>query len=188
MPTRKASTARCHGERIDNGKAYETKGRPKVALWNTTQWPSSLNALYQMEAMGHRVRYLGLETLEKQQYHRILLTLSNGWESYYYVHPESFQLVRSRNVRRFHAVDKNIRRIETQWSDFRDVAGLKIPYAFREVDIDTGEVLSEGTSLSFKLNLPIPRRGFRYPGGSPFRGKIRQNRPLNRHRPKVVCR
>ncbi len=152
-------------EQIGEGPRYETSGRPRVALWHTTQIPSPLNALYRMPAKGHRLRYLGLEALEGQTYHRILLTLSDGWETSYYVNAQTYRMERSRNVRRFHAVDAHIREIETIWSNFKEVDGITIPFGIREIDLETGEQLSKReTVLGVRLNVAIPNETFALTG------------------------
>jgi hypothetical protein len=132
-------------------------GRPDSALWASGQNPTGLRLpLYRTRSAGHKIEYVGREKIESINYFKILVTLSRGQQSFYYINPFSFQIERNRGVRRHHAYEEKIREIETVWKDFRKVDGVVIPFIEIEQDITTGERLSGGRpSVDISFNLPV---------------------------------
>ncbi|HQQ99057.1 MAG TPA: hypothetical protein PLX35_17415 [Cyclobacteriaceae bacterium] len=137
-------------------------GRPDSALWASGQNPTGLRLpLYRSRSAGHKVEYVGREKIESINYFKILVTLSRGQQSFYYINPFSFQIERNRGVRRHHAYEEKIREIETVWKDFRNVNGVVIPFIEIEQDITTGERLSGGRpSVDISFNLPVRDEDF----------------------------
>lgn len=132
-------------------------GRPDSALWASSQNPTNLRLpLYLTRSAGHKIDFVGREKIESINYYKILVTLTRGQKSYYYINPNTFQIERNRGVRRHHAYEEKIREIETVWKDFRNVNGVFIPFIEIERDINTGERLAGGKpSPDISFNLPV---------------------------------
>ena len=141
-------------------------GRPDSALWASAQNPTGYRLpLYRSRSAGHKIEYIGHEKIESINYFKILVTLSRGQKSYYYINPVTFHIERNRGVRRHHAYEERIREIETVWKDFRSVNGVVIPFVEVEQDINTGERLAGGRpSPDISLNLPVNDNDFTIEG------------------------
>jgi hypothetical protein len=127
------------------------------ALWHGTQYPNNIVPLHEVEDRGHRLELAGRETVDDVAYHVLRLTLSDGFETDWYVHPDSWLLERRRDVRALHPdQDATERRLETQWSDFRPVAGVLRPFRSRQVDLATGEVLQRTEVERIIVNPDFP--------------------------------
>jgi hypothetical protein len=77
-----------------------------------------------------------------------VLTLDDGFATRYYVDPASFLITRSRVRKALHPdADPTPTTIETVWSDFRQVAGVRFAFAARDTDLATGTLLQTTTLL-----------------------------------------
>lgn len=141
-------------------------GRPDSALWASAQNPTGLRLpLYRTRSAGHKIEYRGREKIESINYFKILITLSRGQESFYYINPATFLIERNRGIRRHHAYEEKEKEIETVWKDFRKVNGVTVPFIEIEQDINTGERLSGGKpSPEISFNLPVVDSDFTIEG------------------------
>jgi len=113
----------------------------------------NLRGLHELEEAGHKLTYLGLETLEGVRLHTLQITLDDGFVLYDYLDPESLLVVRSRSFRAFHPdVDPEEKWHETRYSDFRDVGGQRRPFVTETVDLATGETISKVTVKEIQMN------------------------------------
>jgi hypothetical protein len=138
------------------------------ALWHGTQFPGNIFSLDDMKAAGHRLEYVGREDLDGVHYYVLRLTLSDGFETYRYVNPNSWLIDRGRDFRAFHpALNSQKTWVETRWSDYRAVDGSL--YAFKSVNIDlsTGKELAVTDVTSIKVNPTIDSNLFVAPGKLP---------------------
>lgn len=127
------------------------------ALWRGTQYPSNIVPLHEVDDRGHRLELVGRDTVDDVAYHVLRLTLSDGFETDWYVHPETWLLERRRDVRALHPdQDPTEQRLETRWSDFRSVAGVLRPFRSRQVDLATGEVLQRTEVEGIVVNPDFP--------------------------------
>lgn len=94
------------------------------------------------------------------------VTLTNGASAIYYIHPQTWQIVRSTSRRRHHAYEENEKRIETVWCDFRMVGCYVFPFVETKRDIDAEEVLSGGAAF-FRIdpNFIVDEATFSLEGG-----------------------
>lgn len=160
-------------EALDHGRAWSwspdegvTEGSAKgtAALRHGIEFPLKLFGLHEMRRRGHRLELTGRESIDGIDYYALLLTLDDGFESRYYVHPETWLIERERQLRALHVdVDPAPEWIETSYSDFRPVDGVL--YAHRQVErrIASGEVLSTGTIKAIRLNSPLAADRFSPP-------------------------
>lgn len=145
-------------------------GAPKLdphgdALWHGTQFPGNIFGLGDMHAAGHRLDYVGRENLDGIRYYVLKLTLSDGFETYRYVNPDTWLIDRGRDFRAFHpALNSQKTWVETRWSDYRPVEGTL--YAFKSVNIDlnTGKELALTEVTSIEVNPTIDSTLFVAPG------------------------
>lgn len=135
------------------------------ALWHGTQFPGNIFGLGDMEALGHRLDYVGRESLDGVRYYVLKLTLSDGFETYRYVNPDTWLIDRGRDFRAFHpALNSQKTWVETRWSDYRSVDGTL--YAFKSVNIDlnTGKELALTEVTAIRVDPTIDSTLFVAPG------------------------
>jgi hypothetical protein len=102
----------------------------------------------------------GRSRIDAVDYIEILVRLNDGFERTYYVHPQTYQIERSRDVRRHHAYEEAQQPMESTWSDFRRVEALVLPFTTVERNYETGEQLSGGTMIQILLNVQMPETVF----------------------------
>jgi hypothetical protein len=159
----------------DDGRKQPVSKRARTALWHTTQLPNMLRPLARIREGGHELALIGREEIDDVNYFAVLVTLSDGFERTYYLHPGTFMIERSRDIRRHHAFEDEMQPIESTWSDFRSVGPLTIPFTERERNYETGEQLSEGTMVQIRLNVLMPETVFAPDGDlTPFLDLVRQ--------------
>lgn len=152
-------------EQSGDGPRTVVEGRPREALWHTTQFPSNLNPLHGVEGRGHALALVGRDTLDGTAYHHLRLTLSDGFVRDYYLSAETYRIERSRDVRRHHAYEEDVQPIEAVWSDFRRVDGFWFPFVEIERNYETGERLWGGTPhRRVHVNVEVPESVFRPDG------------------------
>ena len=123
------------------------------ALWHGTQFPGQIFGLVDMRALGHKLEYFGREQIGDVDYYVLKLTLSDGFETYRYVNPDSWLIERARDFRAFHpAVDSKPTWVETVWSDFRPVEGVTRSFTSVNKDLASGKQLARQTVTGFKIN------------------------------------
>jgi hypothetical protein len=124
-----------------------------VALWHGTQFPGAIFALKDMRANGHKLEYTGRESLDGVDYYVLKLTLSDGFVTYRYVNPKTWLIERGRDFRAFHpALDPHQTWVETRWSDYRAVEGLRYAFLSSDTDLVSGKSLASQKVTSLKIN------------------------------------
>lgn len=123
------------------------------ALWHGTQFPGQIFGLADMPALGHKLAYFGREQIGDVDYYVLKLTLSDGFETYRYVNPDSWLIERARDFRAFHpAVDGKPTWVETVWSDYRPVEGVTRSFTSVNKDLVSGKQLASQKVMAFKIN------------------------------------
>jgi hypothetical protein len=139
------------------------------ALWHGTQYPGNIFGLEDMQKNGHTLQYMGRETVDGVDYYVIKLTLSDGFETYRYVNPQSWLIERSRDFRAFHpAVDGKQTWVETRWADFRPVAGVMRAFTSVNTDLVTGKQLASQRVTAYKINPGFDPAIFAAPSASAY--------------------
>ena len=147
-----------------SGWQWEGKGEQKpatekatAALRHGVELPGKLFGLHELEARGHRMKSIGRERIDGVYYHVLQLILNDGYAVSLYVDPNSWLVIRRRDVRPLHVdVDPTPTTIEQVSSDFRDVNGVKFPFVTAETDLDTGRLLESTATKSVKINPTLP--------------------------------
>jgi len=136
------------------------------ALWHGTQFPGNIYALTDMARLGHKLEYTGREQIEGVDYYVLKLTLSDGFVTYRYVNPKTWLIDRGRDLRAFHpALDSHETWVETAWSDYRPVEGLRYSFASVNTDLVTGKQLASQQVTSLKINPKFDPMLFQMPAG-----------------------
>lgn len=135
--------------------ASSAKGR--AALWHGTQNPGQILALAELPAHGHRVDYLGTETIDGVAYDALRLTMSDGFVNYRYLDPQTHLIVRSRDTSALHPdVDATEKPSETIWSDYRRVDGVMRPFVSTHRNVDDGQWLQTVRVVSIRTLPALP--------------------------------
>jgi hypothetical protein len=135
-----------------------------AALRHSGQLPTNILGLHEMASHGHRLELAGVEDVAGVRYHVVVLTLDDGFQTRYYIDPATFWITRSRVRKALHPdVDPTATTIETVWSDFRLVAGVRFPFQEQETDLATGKLLQTATLLAVQSNVPLDDSLFRMP-------------------------
>jgi hypothetical protein len=135
-----------------------------AALRHSGQLPTNILGLHEMAAHGHRLDSAGREEVGGVRYYVVVLTLDDGFVTRYYIDPTSFLITRSRVYKPLHPdLDPTPTTIETVWSDFRWIAGVRFGFEAIDNDLATGKVLQTTMLLDVTPNLPVDNRLFRMP-------------------------
>jgi hypothetical protein len=138
--------------------------RGRAALRHGIEFPFKLFGLHEMETRGHRLEAAGREAIDGVAYHVLHLRLDDGFETRYYLNPDSGLIERERQHRALHVdVDPAPVWIETVYSDWRPVAGVLYPHRSVEREIDTGRVLATVTTRAIRLNTSPQAERFERP-------------------------
>jgi hypothetical protein len=148
----------------NSGWEWEGKGEQKpatekgtAALRHGVELPGKLFGLHELKARGHRMKSIGREQIDGVNYYALQLILNDGYTVSLYVDPSSWLITRRRDTRPLHVdVDPTSTTIEQVSSDFRDVNGVKFPFATIEIDLKTGKLLESTITKSVKINPTLP--------------------------------
>src|SRR4029453_539652 len=147
-----------------SGWQWEGKGEEKpanekatAALRHGVELPGKLFGLHELKARGHRMKLIGREQIDGGNYYVLQLILNDGSPVSLYVDPNSWLIIRRRDVRPLHVdVDPTPTTIEQVSSDFRGVNGVKFPFATTETDLKTGKLLESTVTKTVKVNPTLP--------------------------------
>jgi hypothetical protein len=147
-----------------SGWQWQGKGEQKpatekatAALRHGVELPGKLFGLHELKGHGHRMKSIGRERIDGVNYHVLQLILNDGYAVSLYIDPNSWLVIRRRDVRPLHVdVDPTPTTIEQVSSDFRDVNGVKFPFATAETDLNTGKPLESTITKSVKINPTLP--------------------------------
>jgi hypothetical protein len=147
-----------------SGWEWEGKGEKKAAtekgaaaLRHGVEFPGKLFGLHELTARGHAMKSIGREQIDGVNYYVLQLILNDGYAVSLYVDPNNWLVTRRRDVRPLHVdVDPTPTTIEQVSSDFRDVNGVKFPFATTETDLNTGKLLESTLTKSVKVNPTLP--------------------------------
>jgi hypothetical protein len=168
-----AGGERVFTEALDRGRAWswspdegvrEGSAAGAAALRHGIEFPFKLFGLHEMQFRGHRLELLGREAVDGTDYHVLRLTLDDGFEVRYYLHPDTMLIERERTRRALHVdVDPTPEWIETLYGDYRPAGGVLFPYRQVERRLAGGEVLSAGTLREIRINPQLAANRFSPP-------------------------
>jgi len=135
-----------------------------AALGHSGQLPTNILGLHEVATHGHRLELKAREEVAGVRYYVVLMTLDDGFQTRYYVDPATFLIARSRVRKALHPdIDPTPTTIETVWSDFREVAGVKFPFRETQTDLATGKLLETTTLLAVLPNPTLDDSVFQMP-------------------------
>jgi hypothetical protein len=111
---------------------------------------------------GHKVDYVGVESVDGTDAHKIKITRRNGDITYVYIDAEYFLEIRIESVRKVHGAESETR---TDIGNYETVDGLVIPFLF-----ESGQKGSQATQklrvTKVQVNGPIDDARFAFPKGA----------------------
>jgi len=135
----------------EHGREASPEG--SAALWHGTQSPDKLFGLHEMTRLGHQVVAAGEEDVEGKKYARVRVTLSDGWETMYYLDPDTWLVARSRDHKALHVdLDPKKRPLEESLLDVRPVEGVMRSFRAVGRDLGSGEVIQTSTVSGIEVN------------------------------------
>jgi hypothetical protein len=153
-------------EAFDGHRGWEWEGeggqkpateKGTAALRHGVELPGKLFGLHELKGRGHRMKSIRREQIDGVNYYVLELILNDRYAVSLYVDPNSWLVIRRRDVRPLHVdVDPTPTTIEQVSSDFRDVNGVKFPFATAETDLNTGQLLESTVTKSMKINPTLP--------------------------------
>jgi hypothetical protein len=147
-----------------DGGVVTASAQGRAALRHGIEFPFKLFGLHEMADRGHRLESAGRERIGGVDYHLLRLTLDDGFETLYYLNPDTGLIERERQHRAMHVdVDPVPVWIETEFSDWRTTGGVLYPHRMVEREMATGKVLSTATTLAIRLNSSPPDARFEAP-------------------------
>ena len=168
-----AGGQRVFTEALDHGRAWswspeegvrEGSSAGAAALRHGIEFPFKLFGLHEMQSRGHRLESAGRETIDGVDYHVLRLTLDDGFEVVYYLHPKSWLIERERTRKAMHVdIDPVPQWMETVYGDYRAVAGVLFSHRQEERQLSTGTLLSTGVIREVRVNPPLDAARFSPP-------------------------
>lgn len=157
-----ADGARVFSEGVDESGSWqqngsgaeitETTAEGRAALLHGIEF--NLFGLHELPLRGHKLTYAGEELLDGVNYSIIKIALSDGFETYLYLHPDTAMIERRRDVRSLHPdVDATEKLIENQYFEFDQRCGVISPASSRQIDARTGEELQRTKVIRQDCNL-----------------------------------
>ena len=144
--------------------AEYAKPQAQASLRHGPQLPVNVLSLHDLPARGHRVELLGRERLDGTSFHHVRVTLDDGFATDYYLDPESLLIARARNVSALHPdIDSAEKPTETQWSDYRKVAGTQRAFESRTFDLASRKETQTVTVTALRVNVPMAPHLFSKP-------------------------
>jgi len=124
------------------GEITEEKSEAAAALRHGVELPGKLFGLHELQRRGHQLALVGRELVGERNYYVVRVTLADGYSTRLYIDPSSWLIVRRRDFRPLHVdIDPTPTTIESVFSDFKKVSGVKFPFSGVDTDLQTGKVL-----------------------------------------------
>jgi hypothetical protein len=129
-----------------------------------------LFGLHRFAGRGHRLRLMPDERVDGVPHPVVEIVYRTGHTSYFYLDPASWLFARRRDVRAYHPDnDTTAQRVETRFSDYQTIEGVRASHRDTDIDLATGAVLATHRITRRTLNPALPEglfeRSYRPPGG-----------------------
>ncbi len=101
----------------------------------------NLYGLHAFPALGNTLRLEGREKIAGVDYYVVRVDLKYGDPAFLYIDPQTWMIARRREIRAFHPdMDDTKRHLESQYSDFREVGGIRNAFLQHQVDLASGAI------------------------------------------------
>ncbi len=115
----------------------------------------NLLGLHAFPAHGHKLTLAGRETVAGVNYYVIQVDMADGFQTFRYIDPVSWQVGRERDVRAIHPdLDAKKKLLEQVMEDYRPVEGVMVSFRSNQVDVAAGKVLQTTLLTSQRFNPP----------------------------------
>lgn len=151
-------------------RATIVSGDPETALRRAGLWLGGSRPFLEMSRLGVALEDGGTVPLGEASYRIVRGTLPGGYVRSWYLDPASGRTAKQRDLRPLHPGEK-VRNIETQTGDWVRVGELTLARVEREVDLDSGEVLSESRWDEMSI---VPLDGRRFDPPEILGGTVRE--------------
>lgn len=142
-------------EGYDGSKSWElteyVNERASAALKQGAEWPNYIKSIKDFLENGHMAEYVEIVTIKEQDYHKVALIQQDGFQRNYFIHSISFQIHYGQDVRPLHPKDE-IKSIQTEFTEYKNFGGVKIPVKVFNRDLATGEQLSVLETDTVEIN------------------------------------
>ena len=101
---------------------------------------------------GHKVELLGKEAVDGTECYKLKVTLASGKDETFYIDPATNMIIRTKKMQKANGQETEI---QTDYSDFRDVEGVKMPF---NISLPFGSLLIS----SVKVNQAIPESAYKH--------------------------
>jgi len=117
----------------------------------------NLYGLHAFPGLGNRLSLETRQTISGTDYHVIGVNMRGSYQTYLYLDPNTFLVMRRRDDRAPHP-DLNATRkyLETQYFDYRPVSGVMVAFAQHQVDLASGAVTQTISCRNIAYNPPVP--------------------------------
>jgi hypothetical protein len=117
----------------------------------------NLYGLHAFPGLGNRLSLEPRQTIAGTNYYVIGVNMRGSYQTYLYLDPDTFLVMRRRDDRAPHP-DLNATRktLETQYFNFRPVSGVMVAYGQRQLDLASGAVTQTITSHKIAYDPLIP--------------------------------
>lgn len=116
--------------------------------------------LVDYQAKGNIVEYLGHDTVDGDDVHRLKVTLKNGDLLYYYLDPETFLEIRAERTQ---FIRGSVRETYTEPGSYKLVAGVYFPFTIEVGSKRNPGFRSKVTFDKVEANVPIDPQEFKMP-------------------------
>ena len=116
--------------------------------------------LVDYQAKGHRVEYLGLDTVDGDDAYRLKCTLKNGDLVYYYLDPDTFLEIRTE---RQQFIRGAVRERQTDLGSYKPVAGVMYPFSLETGPKNNPSVRSKISLETIEANVSVEDSQFKMP-------------------------
>lgn len=157
-----AGEQRVFSEGLEDGEGWQLPGDSTervpttddgtAALRHGLQQPGHLWTLADMPEHGHELELVDRKTLDGTDYSVFELTLSDGFQKWFWVNEDTCLIERSRSFRAFHPdIDPDRVWIETVHELFRTTEGVTRPHRSLNIDLASGEVIGTTRVVAVRL-------------------------------------
>jgi hypothetical protein len=117
----------------------------------------NLYGLHAFPGLGNRLSLETRQAIGGTDYYVIGVNMRGSYQTYLYLDPQSFLMMRRRDDRAPHP-DLNAARkyLETRYSDYRPVSGVQVAFRQDQADLASGAVTQTITCHEIVYNPPIP--------------------------------
>lgn len=152
-----------YSEGIDSAGAWKREGPGEAVQPLSSEGESALRhgivfnlvPLHEFPRHGHELDHSGREEVDDASYHVIDATLRDGFETRFYIDPESWLVTRRRDLRALHPDwDSAETRLETVFHEFEEVCGVRRATRTAQIELATGDTVQTTRVIEQRCNLP----------------------------------